>query len=62
MRFVGSDGEFHFVYVYLRILQVTEHTQFVDVYDITEQGLSYKHSSTLIPAGKKSFLPYSAPN
>ena len=37
------------------VLQVTEHTQFVDVYDLTESGLSYVHSSSLIPAGESKF-------
>ncbi|GHJ87651.1 hypothetical protein NliqN6_4053 [Naganishia liquefaciens] len=30
---------------------VTEHTQFVDVYDITEQGLDHVHSASMIPQG-----------
>jgi hypothetical protein len=37
------------------VSQVTEHTQFVDVYDLTESGLSYVHSSSLIPAGESQF-------
>lgn len=37
------------------VSQVTEHTQFVDVYDLTESGLSYVHSSSLIPAGESKF-------